>query len=168
MSNIIITVADIKPPAPGKKQASLIDSTGKRWGISVNEMTNYRQFGSYEVVKFKESYFQGKTYYTIEQAVGTSDGAGAIRQPTGVPLTGSSGSAPAPYTEDQRRMDIFVSVLINNSNIDPAGAAEEDLVSMVLKFKRVWKRVFGPQPDPISSGGGHDETNGELNDRIPF
>ncbi len=161
--SIVITVANILPPGQGKKQASVIDDTGKRWGIAVTEMGNFRQFGSYEILRFKENVFQGKTYYTIEQSVPVTSGSASASAPSVQRYT----TSPA-YTEDQRRMDIFVSVMINNSSFDPLLTEEDELVNICNKFKSVWTRVYGPKPDPISSTRARGGSDRELDDHIPF
>ncbi len=170
--SIVITVASVLPPGPGKKQASVIDSTGKRWGIKPADMSNYQQFGNYDIIRFSENVFQGKTYYTIEQAVPVGGNPNVSPSPSNYNqkpnYPGPSLQQASSYDDDQRRMDIFVSVMINNSSFDPACTPEDELVDICNMFKRVWTRVYGPKPDPISSTRARGGSDKELDDRIPF
>lgn len=170
MTSITITVADVRPPAPGKKQASVIDSTGKRWGINPSDQNSYRQFQTYEVTRFKESFFQGKTYYTIESAVPASGMQNASPPPS---LPAMKAALPGHYIapDDQRRMDIFVCGAFNNAmanhDTSPFSVAEEDFVRLINRLKQAWKKTLGPQSDPISSSRPNTD-NDDMNDSIPF
>lgn len=168
--SVIITVADIKPPAPGKKQASVIDSTGKRWGIAANEMSNYQQFGTYEISRFKESFFQGKAYYTIEAAVQTGGGTNAVSSQPLRPTTPVSQSVPQGYSENQRRMDIFVCGAFNNIMGNPSTPdvnvhSSQFYVDIINNLKAAWKLTLGPQAQPIQPVKALNE---DMNDDIPF
>lgn len=152
-----IIVASIEQPKPGKKQGAVIDSTGKRWGVWADKLANFQQSTTYDIA-FDSNEFQGRTYYVIKTAIpvgGTGNGS--------KPLPSTSTQSPA-YSENQRRMDIFVSVLINNSKLDFVTAPENELVDVINKFKRIWNKVYGPKPDPISSG----IRNNDLNDELTF
>jgi len=157
---VTITVASIEWPKEGKKQGAIIDSTGKRWGVWADKVGTYQQFGTYEIT-YKTNKFRGATYYTIDTA--TLIGGNGVRPPPPIRNEGPAAPLSGLNSDDQRRMDIFVSVMINNSSFDPASAPEQELVDVINKFKRIWKRVYGPQPDPISSTRNHD-----INDDIPF
>lgn len=164
--SVVITVADIRSPAPGKKQASIIDSTGKRWGVASSEQDNYRQFGTYEITKFKESFFQGKTYYTIESAVSINATGTSATPP---PAANATSLYKAPPSEDQRRMDIFVCGAFNNmmanSCVNPHELSVGAMLNLVNDLKDVWKKTLGPQPDPISTTV---RPAPDMNDDIPF
>lgn len=185
MSTTIITVADVKPPAPGKKQASVIDSTGKRWGIKPEEMSNYRQFGTYEVERFKESYFNGKTYYHIESAFPVNTSSASTQAVSSYEKTAFR-DAPPPrpaysydtnYSDEQRRMDIFVcgafNNILSNPEMSPSNMMAKDFIAIINNLKTAWKATLGPnadqyaagmvKPDPISSNKKDD-----MNDEIPF
>ncbi len=168
--SIVITVANVLPPGQGKKQASIIDDTGKRWGIAVTEMGNFRQFGSYEILRFKENVFQGKTYYTIEQSVPVTGNPNVSPPPS--PMQSAVNSGSYVNTNDQLRMDIFVcgafNHMMSNPSINPMDITGETLVFTVERLKAVWKKTLGPQPDPISSTKARGGSDRELDDHIPF
>lgn len=167
MNTVTITVADIRAPAPGKKQASVIDSTGKRWGIPPSEQNNYRQFGTYEITQYKTNEFQNKTYYTIEaaRAVGNGGADSSIQQ-SPRPSTGNSYTPP---NDDMRRMDIFVCGAFNNMMANPCTNPQElsttGMAAFVNALKSVWKLSLGPQAQEVKSAGS---STAEFNDDIPF
>jgi hypothetical protein len=162
----IITVKQVFPPGAGKKQASVIDTNDKRWGIKKEEMNNYREGCSYEITRSSENEYRGTTYYTVEGMVPVG-GQKTTAAPPSIPrMHDAVPQRAAPFNDDQRRMDIFVSVMINNSEFDPAVTPEDELVDICNRFKRVFTRVYGPKPakpDPISS-----TRNADMNDEIPF
>lgn len=166
----IITVADVRAAAPGKKEASVIDNMGKRWGIHPNEMGNYRQFGTYEITKFKTREFQSKIYYTIEEAKAVSSERTII--PTSFQPPASARPAANPYTppnDDMRRMDIFVCGAFNNMMANPCTNPQEltttGMAAFVNALKSVWKLSLGPQAQEVKSAGS---STAEFNDDIPF
>jgi len=161
MNTVVITVATIRYPEAGKKMGAIIDSTGKRWGVWPDKLPGYQQNRSYEVA-YKASDFKGTTYYTIETAtpVGNGGAPGLILPRPPIPE-----SRPVSNEDNQRRMDIFVSVLINNSKFDPASVPEQEVVDVINKFKNIWKRVYGPQAQETKPAGALDR---DLNDSVPF
>lgn len=170
MNTVTITVADIRPPAPGKKQASVIDSTGKRWGIPPSEQNNYRQFGTYEITQYKTNEFQNKTYYTIEAARAVAaygnGGADGSIQPSPRP---STGNAYTPPNDDIRRMDIFVcggfNNIMANPCVNPMEISTEQMAEFARRLKQVWKLTLGPQAQEAKPAGS---STAEFNDDIPF
>lgn len=167
MSDIQITVADTKPPAEGKKQGKVIDTTGKTWQVWADKLHLYQPGGTHLVQKFKTFEFQGKTYYTIEQA--TAVGGAAPAQASAVQ---AYVPPPTPFTstsEVTRRMDIFICGIMNNtaSNEKLLDYPENELVEKIQMLKRVWKRSFLSGDTSITSGAPARD-NSDMNDDIPF
>lgn len=160
MQTITITVAAIEWPKPDKKLGAIIDSSGQRFGVWPDKLPGYQQGRSYEI-GYESSEFKGKTYYTVKTATPTSSAAPGLI----IPRPPTPPNRSASTEDDQRRMDIFVSVLINNSSFDPATAPESEVVDVIKKFKNIWKRVYGPQPQETLERGA---LNRELDDNIPF
>jgi hypothetical protein len=89
-----ITVAYIDPPGEGKKQATIKDSNGTRYGIFPEKMGDYRKGGTYDV-EFKSREWQGKNYHTITSAKpvnGESNGSNGNESNGHAPVAGSNGN----------------------------------------------------------------------------
>jgi hypothetical protein len=153
-----MTVAEIRPAQEGKAQASIIDTTGKRWGVPKALAVSYVVGISYDIVKYKESAFNGKIYYTIEQAVPIGSVAPAVNRSGGLPYK-------EPPNDNQRRLDIFVcgalNAVLGNASLDPLSIERRVLINSLIAD---WKATLGPQPQ-ITRPAGPDE---EMNDAIPF
>ncbi|SRR6266436_627589 len=160
MQTTTITVAAIEWPAAGKKLGAIIDNSGQRWGVWPDKLPGYQQGRSYEI-GYESSDFKGRTYYTVKTATPVSGGIPGLI----IPMPPALESRPVSNEDNQRRMDIFVSVLINNSKFDPASASEQEVVDVINKFKNIWKRVYGPQAQETLPKGA---LNKELNDEVPF
>jgi hypothetical protein len=178
MSDIQITVSEVRWPAQGKKVGSIIDQTGKYWGAFPDKLSSFTVGGTYRILDY--STFQGKngqTYYTIREfqplggAIQNSQQNNGARTPP--PPARPMGPAP---DDNQRRMDIYICGSFNNwlRTADPTSSMM-DYVDQLHKFKSAWLAVFGPSPlpprqaapvrqDPISSG----PDNSDMNDDIPF
>ncbi len=164
---ITITVADIRPPAEGKKQGSVIDSTGKRWGVWKDKIGDFKQFATYDVLEFDTNEFMGKTYYTIKKFVLKSE---PVSSGVLIPAVGASYTPP---DQNRTRMDIFVCGAFNNimanPNVQPFDMTPKWAIAVINTLKEAWKATLGPdakepvKADPISTG------NADMNnDSIPF
>lgn len=162
MTNPVITVSSKKQAEEGKKQCSLIDSTGKRWGFYPELWPQLDDFGTYEVLDFSTNQFNGRTYYTLKKvrAVAGAPATATPRTATKLP------TAPAGHTEDQRRMDIFVCGAFNNilanSSIDPLGMDLPTMVNLLSQLKKAWKASLGP-----GNPSSQSLANPDMNDEIP-
>lgn len=172
MIPVTITVANVEYPQAGKKQGRITDSTGKMWGVWANEVSNYQQFTSYEVLEYKTNDFKGKTYYTIVRSKPVNlngGGAGATPRPTGQPVRPTPPPVQAYDVDVQRRMDIYICGAFNNimanPGVDPVNMTPEAMISLVNQLKAVWKRTLGPQAQESVQAGSE---NGFYNDEIGF
>ena len=158
--DIQITVADVKYPAPDKKQGKVIDRTGKEWQVWGDKLANYHVGESYIVRKYKTSDFRGKTYYTIEEMVPAGGGAAPQYQPRPVPETPIKLQVAPPVSDSERRMDIFVCGAFNNlmanPNVNPAMLQAADMIEFVKRFKATWLSTMSGPPKP------GDDMNDEL------
>lgn len=166
MSNVVITVADINQPAPGKKQGKVIDTTGKTWQVWADKLYLYAPGQSYNIT-YKTTNFNGKDYYTIDQSA-PAGSAAIAPPPRGTTPTQRAAAVVPPiptvsdYQEAERikRRDIFVQGILNNSaqNQDFVSMQTEELIGFTEKLMIVWFNTLGKKP----------QTASDMNDEIPF
>lgn len=180
-----IVIREIVAPRPGGKQYSLIDSGGQRWGVYADHVQDYTVGGIYNVVRAKESTFNGKIYVTLEEAefVGMDGGQqtqyqrptqaapqlprqapparGYSRTVQRAPTPAQRGQASSAF-DDSRRMDIFVCGAINNvlsnPNVIPNELTTPMLIEMISKLSTAWRQTLGR---------GAAFQNSDMNDEIP-
>lgn len=186
MNDIIIRVAGIAQPAPGKQKGSITDHTGKKWGAWPELLKTVMINQTYKVNRYDTNEYMGRTYYTLKDLVMVTN-ANEPNQTQGnyninnnTPQLNSGGVSPHRafgMDDGQRRLDIFVCGAFNNimanPNINPSALQMMDMIDILHKLRSAWMGVFGPsplprqvnRPDPISSG---PQDAGNVNDRIPF
>lgn len=159
MAGIAITVAEMNPPAPGKKQFKLVDSTGKQWGVWADKANLYQVGQSYMIEKHKTNNFQGNTYYTIEESRPMSNGQGtqatSVRQEPRV-------QAPPPQALTLKDEVIFVAGQMNNAmanpSINPFGITTVERIKFINDCRTAWRNTFGARA----------QSSEDMNDEIPF
>ena len=52
MSDIQITVSEVRWPAQGKKVGSIIDQTGKYWGAFPDKLSSFTVGGTYRILDY--------------------------------------------------------------------------------------------------------------------
>lgn len=159
MAGIQITVAELRPPAPGKKQYKLVDSTGKQWGVWADKANLYQIGQSYVVEKYKTNQFQGNTYYTIEEAapLSTANGQGNVQR------VEPRVQAPPPQAIGVTLKDeiIFIAGQMNyamsNPNVNPFSITTVERIKFINDCRTAWRNTFGKRQ-------GDDE----MSDEIPY
>lgn len=151
MAGIAITVTEMNPPAQGKKQWNLIDSTGKRWGVNPEDANMFSPGQSYTVDQYKSSEFKGKTYYTISAA------SPIQRQANGpAPIV-----APPQATLTLKDEVIFVAGQMNNAmsnpSINPFGITTVERIKFINDCRTAWRNTFGKV-----------QSDDEMSDEIPY
>lgn len=176
-----IIIREIVSPQPGKKQYSLIDTSGQRWGVMPEDRGQYTVGGIYEVVDSKSSVFQGKTYVTLNHAkfIGMEDGSVPLPgggpapsyspppQRFAAPRTTAARSAPPRQTftpqpsNASKDMHIFVCGALNNilsnPNVNPLELTAPKLINIVQQLTTAWRQTLG----------GETRANDDMNDEIP-
>ena len=167
-----ITVAEITPPGPGKKQGYLTDTGGQRWYVWADKLHLYVVDGTYEITNTKTTTFRGTEYVTISEMT-------AVSAPAQAPAPRSRATSSKPFPpppfpgEDIRRMDIFVCGAINNmlgnQNVEPFAISAEALVAQIERLKEIWRRTLGPHASQTSSKPNQPtQQRGDMDDEIPF
>ncbi len=171
--DIQITVQDKVAPIADKKPGTIIDHTGKKWGLFRPQWDQIMIGASYVITNYGTWVNQGGvTYYTIKAISPIANGQ-LMPQAT-IPVRSMAQAMPQVPNDNQRRLDIFISVSwrawLENANHDELTLTA--MIDQLHKFKSAWLAVFGPsplprqqapvQPDPISSGPD------DMNDEIPF
>lgn len=162
----LITVANVQPPAPGKKMASVYDTQGNRWLIFSNSTGQYAPGASYNI-EFESSMFNGKQYNKISSAtlVAASAPAGNVvpmqqAPQRAIPAQQFGGQTQAP-NENTRRLDIFIcgafNNMLSNPQVNPLLLSADDLTNFIKSVKQAWVNTLGRPAD-----------RGDMNDEIPF
>lgn len=172
MSDILITVAEIKYPEPGKKQGAIYDTAGNRWGVWADKLENYAIGQSYSISEYDTYDFKGKSYHTIKKASRVAS-AGApqpsyapVRQapPQFVPQAAPQAMpqqppVPTPDYQAIKDIHIFVCGAINNTlsnpNVNPLSLELTDLIALMNKYQTAYRNTLGKRH--------HDH---DLNDEI--
>lgn len=163
---VVITVAEVHQPQPGKKQGKVIDQTGKVWYVWADKVNNYRPGSVWAIDKIKSSMFQGQMYNTIMDATPLdSANPGLAAAPHGAP-TQSYAPSPKPSAVPQPSMTqkdemIFVCGVVNNlagnQNNDPTAITAQTLIQWVNHARQAWRNTFGKV-----------QADEDMDDQIPF
>ena len=169
MNNVTIQVAQVQPPAPGKKRGKVIDTSNIAYQAGYPLLGSFQPGQSYNIT-YKDDSFNGFAFRVIEQATPAS---GQMQMAVGQPAVPTQ---PAPQafqrapqgrqygrqTDEDLPERIFVCGALNaalsNTNTIPINLTEAQLTAIVNNLRRVYKRTFGGQPT-----AGDD-----MNDEIPF
>ena len=161
MSDILITVAEIKHPEPGKKQGSIFDTAGNRWGVWADKLSNYVIGQSYTISEYETYEFKGKSYQTIKRASRAVPSASQAAPP----VYTASQSAPkqngvsGPDYQAIKDLHIFVCGAINNTlsnpTVNPLSLELTDLIALMNKYQTAYRNTLGKRH--------HDH---DLNDEI--
>ena len=148
----IMTVASVKPPLPGKKQASVIDTQGNRWGVWADKLAAYNAGHTYKIISFTENEYQGKIFKTITKAepMGGAPAGYPAASPTSVSVAASYSTADAKANQNATRRDIFICGAFNNimanGNVNPLIMDEKDFMLIIRRLDHAWKNaVNNPQ-----------------------
>ena len=184
MQGTVITVAEIISPQPGKKQYSVIDMGGQRFGVFADHIGEYAIGCQYRIDKVKNSDFKGKTYYTLEESTYVGGGVADGPAPTPPPQQRAAPPRAAPpvsavqpvrqpawvpqppvhvgnAADDARRMDIFVcgglNNILSNPNVIPDNLQVADVIRFTNMLRAAWRNtMLAPN------------SRGEMNDEIPL
>lgn len=165
MNPVVITVDTVEPPAEGKKQGKVFDSTGKRWGVWADKIGQFVPGATYSLTKIKSNVYQGKTYYTVEEFAPIN---GRGYTPQAAPSRQGQVGAPAQGygNKDQQ---IFVCGIMNNMagnpNVNFLGMSILDKVQLVEELRYVFDVTFGGKPRRQANPPQEAE---DMNDSIPF
>ncbi len=163
---VTIQVAEIKRPAPGKKQGALYDSDGRRWGLWPNDIAKFSIGAHYKINEYTSSMFNGQEYLTISkfEMVG---GATTRIPPSGATQSAPAGSfqQPAPQPNlaaEHRSEDIFVCGALNNilsnPSVNPLAISPAQMIGIVNMLRQTWSNTLKRS----------QSNNNDLNDEIPF
>ena len=162
MNTVTIQVAQVSPPAPGKKRGKISDTNGTTYQAGYPMLNTFQPGGTYTIT-YKEDSFNGFNFKVIEGVQGgasvgvspptpTQPGTQAVNQYRPAP---SAGTDPLPER-------IFVCGALNaalsNPNMQPATLTSNQLVVMVKTYREVFARTFG----------GKTTVADDLDDSIPF
>jgi len=160
MPEATITIAEIQPPAQGKKMFTAFDTQGGRWQIWPDKSHLYAAGRTY-TIEYQSSNFKGTTYNTITKQLGAQgvSGGGQLTPMAAQHPGPAQIRPPAPAQADDRGEDIFVCGAINNilanPSVNPLLLNEEELKGTVLMLRRVWAATKRGQR-------GRDDMNDEI------
>jgi len=164
MSQATITVAQIAPPAIGKKQGKVQDTNGGVWNVWADKLQLYREGVTYNIV-YETQEFNGHQFNVIKTSTpanGTPTGSPQLQ--TGVQLPQPAKqqpmfSAPAYTPKDEM---IFVcggfNNVMGNPATNPGTWTVAEMIDLVTKLRTAWRNTFGARP---SAGD-------DMNDSVPF
>lgn len=153
---VVITVAGITPPAPGKKQGKIHDTTGKSWNVWGDKLHNYAIGMSYNIT-YDTNEFNGAQFNVIKTAVVAAEQPPQAQMAK--PQMQPQQYGLAPTAKDEQ---IFVCGALNNAmanqNINPMMLTGPDIIGLVEKFRMAWRNTLGKV----------QQNNSDMNDEIPF
>lgn len=143
---VVITVARIQQPAPGKKQGAVFDTSDKRWGVWPDHLDDYQVGMTYRLTEIKSSKFDGKMYYTIVKS----------ELMPNAPKQAIAPQASAPLLNKDEM--IFVEGPFNRW----AGGKDEfpstdECVEVVNRLRETFRRTFG-----------NKQQRDDMQDEIPY
>lgn len=157
MPQATITVAGITPPAPGKKQGKITDTSNGVWNVWGDKLPSYRMGVTYNIT-YEDSEFNGHKFYLIKTAEPAGQGASAPMPRVDMP------SPAAPVFPTKKDEMIFICGAFNNLMQGP-GAWERTTAEMAAKtneLKEVFRLTFAAKRAQQS------HPSHEMDDEIPF
>lgn len=162
MNTVTIQVAQVAPPAPGKKRGKISDTQGNTYQAGYPLLSQFQPGGTY-TINYKDDSFNGFAFKVVEGLQGAPGTAAppplAPQQTTAIPQTYAPKSAQVNDPLPER---IFVCGALNaalsNPNINPAALTTNQLIVMVKSYREVFARTFG----------GKTTAGEDMNDEIPF
>lgn len=155
---VTITIAGIQPPAPGKKQGKVHDTTGKSWNVWGDKLHNFAMGQSYSIT-YDTNEFNGAQFDVIKSFTPASGGPAQQAPQPAQPRAPIQQYNPQPTAKDEM---IFVCGALNNSlsnpNINPMMMTGPDIIGLVEKFRMTWRNTLGKTQSNSS----------DMNDEIPF
>lgn len=153
MPQAVITVAGIMPPAEGKKQGKIKDSSGESYNVWGDKIHNY-QVGETYNVNYENNEFNNTQFKLIKSFTHVSAQAGQRRVDPRMPPPGNM----PPSNKDEH---IFVCGALNNAlsnpNVNPMAIATTEMVAFVNLLRQTWRLTLGKV-----------QQSQEMNDEIPF
>ncbi len=149
-----ITVAKIEPPAQGRKQGTIHDTSGGRWKAWGDKLANY-QVGSTYTITYKTNSFNGQSFNVIDNAVLASHGT---------PQQARQVAATQTNSDDKRSEDIAVLALIKEWVAKIPVGDTEGLAHALRVCRSAWRNSKNVLPSKIETGPQNAE---DFGDEIP-
>ena len=153
MPSSTITIKFINPPGPGKKNASIKDTTDDFYLLEPAIADKLSTGGTYNV-DYRTNTFRGTTYKIVEKIEPVTASGGAAAQ-SNVVKGVFGGKVDDKIAAERIYVCGIVNNIMSNPGLNPDSLTKAYLVNMTQMARDAWQETFGRH-------------NSDLNDENPF